>query len=260
MSPVLAFGDDRSAEADVCWDWVAGHSWDGWNLEIVTAEAPEDMHPVPEEEAELHVWEPPRPRNAGGLGFSSVEHLRAEVDPRLALISRPWDLVAIGPRGSGLLKRLHLGSTADWLLREPTSPLVIAHQPGPVRRVLFAADGSLHAGRALECLVSLPWITDTTVHVVAVQDGRIDAETAAANAEKVLTALDVDAASVIRSGRPTHTILDLCRELAPDLVVMGARGISGLKRVVIGSTTAAVAGSTDHSILVAHAWDGTEAD
>lgn len=255
MSPVLAFGDDRSAEADVCWDWIAGHTWEGWNLEIVTAHAPEGMHPVSEEEAHLHHWDPPQPRRADGLGFESVEHLRADVDPRLALISRPWDLVAIGPRGSGLLKRLHLGSTADWLLREPTSPLLIAHEPGPVRRVLFAADGSPHAQRAMECLVSLPWITDTTVHIVSVDDGRVDAEKAAVSAERALGEVDVETALMVRSGRPTHAILDMCQELSPDLVVMGARGITGLRRVVIGSTTAAVAGSTDHSILVAHAWE-----
>jgi nucleotide-binding universal stress UspA family protein len=65
---------------------------------------------------------------------------------------------------------------------------------------------------------------------------------------------------MISSGRPTHAILEACQELSPDLVVMGARGITGLKRVVIGSTTAAVAGSTDHSILVAHAWDAAELD
>lgn len=260
MRSVLAFGDDRSAEADVCWEWISGHSWQGWSLEIVTAEAPEDMHPVSEEEAHLHPWDPPQPRDTGGLGFDNVEHLRAEVDPRLALISRPWDLVAIGPRGSGLLKRLHLGSTADWLLREPTSPLVIAHQPGPVRRVLFAADGSPHAQRAMDCLLSLPWITDTTVHVVSVDDGRVDAEKAAVDAETVLEGASVDTELSVRSGRPTPTILEACRELTPDLVVMGARGITGLKRVVIGSTTAAVAGSTDRSILVAHAWEPHQSD
>lgn len=260
MSRVLAFGDDRSGEADICWEWISGHSWPGWDLEIVTAKAPEDMHPVSEEEAHLHPWDPPQPREADTLGFGSVENLRAEVDPRLALISRPWDLVAIGPRGTGLLKRLHLGSTADWLLREPTSPLVIAHQPGPVRSVLFAADGSPHAQRAMDCLISLPWITDTTVHVVSVDDGRVDAERAATDAGRGLDEASVDSKVEVRSGRPTHTILEVCRELSPDLVVMGARGITGLKRVVIGSTTAAVAGSTDRSILVAHAWEPHQSD
>lgn len=259
MTPVLAFGDDRSAEADVCWDWIASHDWDGWHLEIVTADPPADMHPVPEEKARLHPWVPPRPRESDGLGFDSVEHLRGEVDPRVALIAKPWDLVAIGPRGSGLLKRLHLGSTADWLLREPTSPLVIAHRPGPVRRILFAADGSSHAQRALDCLSSLPWITETTIDIVSVDDGHVDAEAVVADAERSFADLDVETSSFIRSGRPTHAILEACQELAPDLVVMGARGIAGLKRVVVGSTTAAVAGSTDLSILVAHA-SGSEPD
>ncbi|MGD2042211.1 MAG: universal stress protein, partial [Acidimicrobiia bacterium] len=244
MSPILAFGDDRSTEAGICWDWIRAHTWEGWDLEVVTAEPPEDMHPVSQEEAHLHAWDPPQPRDAAGLGFGSVEHLRGEIDPRLALISRPWDLVAIGPRGSGLLKRLHLGSTADWLLREPSSPLVIAHHPGPVRSVLLAADGSPHAQRAMECLLSLPWVTNTRIRIVSVDEGRVDAQTAAEEAQRVFSAAGVETELMISSGRPAHAILEACQELSPDLVVMGARGITGLKRVVIGSTTAAVAGST----------------
>lgn len=253
MSPTLAFGDDRSAEADICWDWISSHRWDGWSLEIVTAQPPEDMHPVSPEEAELHPWSPPSPRSAEGRGFVSVEHLRAEIDPRVALIAKPWDLVAIGPRGSGLLKRLHLGSTADWLLREPTSPLVIAHRPGRVGRVLFAADGSEHAQRALDCLLSLPWVGESTVSVVSVDDGHVDVEAAAAGVESRLGDAGVSTERVIRSGRPARVILEECESRDPDLVVMGARGIAGLRRLVIGSTTAAVAGGTDHSLLVAHA-------
>ena len=149
MSPVLAFGDDRSAQADECWSWITSQRWDGWDLEIITAEPRVGLRPD-SEEAELNSWEPESPRDAGETGFGSVVNLHTELDPRAALIAKDWDLVAIGPRGSGLLKRLHLGSTADWLLREPTSPLLIAHESGPVRDVLFAADGSSHASAALD--------------------------------------------------------------------------------------------------------------
>ncbi len=256
MSPTLAFGDDRSAEADICWDWIVSHRWEGWGLEVVTAEPPGDMHPVPPGEAKLHPWDPPSPRAAADIGFVSVEHLRAEIDPRVALIARPWDLVAIGPRGSGLLKRLHLGSTADWLLREPTSPLVIAHRPGRVDQVLFAADGSPHARRALECLVSLPWMVRATVHVVSVDDGHVDPDEATSEVERRLAQAGVGSRRVIRRGKPARVILEECDAKNPDLVVMGARGIAGLKRLMIGSTTAAVAGGTDHSLLVAHAPGG----
>lgn len=253
MNQVLAFGDDRSPEADRCWDWIAAHNWDGWRLEIVTAEPPVGMHPVPPEEAELHPWEPEQPRNAEGHGFSGIEYLHAEIDPRLALISRPWDLVAIGPRGSGRLKTLHLGSTADWLIREPASPLVVPRQPGSVSKVVVGADGSAHARRAIESLASLPWLDGVTIRVVAVDDGRVDTGTAIEQATASLSSSGADVDGVTREGKPTDVLLDEIETTQPDLVVLGARGHGGIKRLVVGSTTSAIAGSTDRSILVAHA-------
>ena len=252
MSPVLAFGDDKSDEAGICWSWIQSHQWDGWRLEIVTAEPHPDMAPVDPEETELHPWEPDDPRPSGGAGFTDVEHLRAEIDPRVALISKSWDLVAIGPRGKGVLKGLHLGSTADWLLREPTSPLVIARQPEAVRSVLFAADGSVHARRALETFLLLPWARGLSVQVVSVDDGDTDTRGAQDEAISALSDVGVDTRRATLKGSPKKAILQEMDSSVPDMVVMGARGIKGLKRVV-GSTTAAVAHSTDRTLLIAHA-------
>lgn len=253
MSPVLAFGDDRSNEADVCWSWIQGQRWDGWRLEIVTAEPHPDMAPVDPEEAVLHPWEPDDPRTPAGGGFVDMEHLRADIDPRVALISRSWDLVAIGPRGEGILKGLHLGSTADWLLREPTSPLVIARQPERVHSVLFAADGSAHARRALGTLMKLPWVTDMSVRVVTVEDGQVDTTPAQEEATSALSEAGAQVAGDVLRGNAKKAILDEIEKFAPDMVVMGARGIKGVKRLVVGSTTAAVANSTDRTLLIAHA-------
>lgn len=253
MSPTLAFGDDRSGQADICWAWISNHHWDGWRLEIVTSAPRPGMVPVEPEEAELHPWKPEETRDTSDLGFVTVEHLRAELDPRLALMAKPWDLLAIGPRGSGLLKSLHLGSTADWLLREPTSPLVIARDPGPVREILFAADGSRHAKRTLETLTSIPWIEDVIVRVVTVDDGHVDTQAVLAEVGEVLQPAGARVEAVTLEGSPTHAIIEEIERSDPDLVAMGVRGVRGFKRLVVGSTTAAIAGATNHTILVAHA-------
>ena len=255
MSPVLAFGDDRSDEADICWSWIQSHTWEGWRMEIVTAEPHPDMAPVDPEEAELHPWDPDDPRPPGAAGFDDIEHLRAEIDPRVALISKSWDLVAIGPRGGGVLKGLHLGSTADWLLREPTSPLVIARQPESVGSVLFAADGSVHARRALETLLKLPWIRGLAVDVVSVDDKHTDTERAQDEAISALSEVGAEPRGRTLRGNPKKSILGEIDRTGPGMVVMGARGVKGIKRLVVGSTTAAVAHSTDRTLLIAHAID-----
>ena len=255
MSKTLAFGDDRSEGAGVCWEWIASHHWEGWDLEVVSAQAPADMHPVSSDQADLHPWEPQEPRDAPEADFASITHLRADVDPRVALISKDWDLVAIGARGSGLLKSLHLGSTADWLLREPTSPLLVAKRTGRVERVLVAADGSPHAARAIATLTSLPWLGATTIRIVSVDDGKVDTDGAASTASQALEQVGAHVETVTRRGNPTRTLTAEIHEWGPHLVVMGARGHSGIKRLVIGSSTAAVAGMSRIALLVAHATD-----
>jgi nucleotide-binding universal stress UspA family protein len=211
------------------------------------------MAPVDPEEAVLHPWPPEEPRAAEGAGFLEVEHLRAEIDPRLALISRSWDLVAVGPRGSGVLKGLHLGSTADWLLREPTSPLVIARRPEVVRSVVFAADGSIHARRALDTLIKLPWVNGLDVRVVTVDDRHTDYAAAQEEALSALADAGADVRGDVYQGRPKRSILEEIEKVGPDMVVMGARGVKGIKRLVVGSTTAAVVHSTDCTVMIAHA-------
>ncbi len=259
MSHTMAFGDDLSSEADTAWEWISSHRWPGWNLEIVTAEPPGDMRPVEEEESRLHPWEPDDPRDPEGAGFDSVVHLRAAVDPRLALIEKPWDLVTIGPRGSGMLKSLHLGSTADWLLRQPVSPLLIARQKGRVRKVLVATDGSPHARRAVHTLAALPWLDDVAVHVMTVAERRFESDEAINSATDALSGSGVNVVdAVVRQGRPTHAIVDEVENVDPDLIVMGARGHGKIRRLVVGSTAAAIAGSLDRSLLVAHATEDEE--
>jgi hypothetical protein len=69
-----------------------------------------------------------------------VEHLMAEADPRLVLDSfTDAGLLAIGPRGAGLLKQLGLGSTAEWLIsaHRPLAPLAIIRSARPTRAVLL---------------------------------------------------------------------------------------------------------------------------
>jgi nucleotide-binding universal stress UspA family protein len=259
MTPVLAFGDDRSAGANKCWEWIVNQRWDGWRLEVVTAESSADLHPVEPEEARLHSWEPEAPRQAADKGFVAVEHLRADIDPRVALIAKTWDLLAIGPNADGRLKALRLGSTADWLLREPASPLVIARQEEPVNDVLLAADGSPHVRRVIDTLASLPWIEGVVVRIVAIDDGRTDTEIAVNEASTTLSAAGAELETVTRRGRPTNVIVEEIERTEPDLVVMGARGRGGFKRLVLGSTTAAVAGSIDRNLLVAHAGEGRPA-
>jgi nucleotide-binding universal stress UspA family protein len=256
----LVVGDDSSARADVVWLWVNNHRWPGWLISVVTARPPAEWTPLPPERTHLHPWEPPHPRAilAGGTE-TRVEHLLAEADPRIVLDSVPdATLVAIGPHGGNRLG-LHIGSTAEWLLHRPTTPLVVIRSARPTRRVLVCTDGSSHARRAAEAAATLPWIGQCEVRVLAVRTGSGDVDGGVA-----------DAVAALRAGGAEPTALILDREAYPaghgdvrgllleemttsgtDLVALGTAGSGGWRRAVLGSTASAIVHRAPCSVLVA---------
>ncbi len=248
----LVFGDDGSPAADVAWLFVNNHRWPGWRLEVVAAHMPEiPGKAFPRVDAELHAWNPPQSRKVfAEAQFAQVVELTAEADPRLVL-SRQSDLLVIGPRGPGLLKALHLGGTADWLLLHPPAPLLIARHGHTVRSVVLCVDGSPHVDRVTRVLAELPWADQLAVTILAVDDHRIDVDTATGNARKRLEAVGATVKVCVDSGKPTAIIHRHLADAPPDLVALGTRGLTGLRHLRLGSTASAVARTSTCSVLIA---------
>ena len=251
--PTLVFGDDGSPAADVVWLWINSHPWPGWRLEIVTAQNPPIGPPPTTEGATLHHWDPPTPRTPfAESAFAEVEHLTAQIDPRLAL-GRPADLLVVGPRGPGLLKALHLGSTAEWLLQHPIGPLIIARSGHPAQKILVCHDGSPHAQRTVQCLTNLPWIAGVAVTILVVDDGRSDTEHAGTMARCEFDTVGISSEILRVDGRPTAAILEAIEQRVPDIVALGTRGLTGMRRLHLGSTAGAIAHAAPCSVLLASA-------
>lgn len=260
-APRLVVGDDGSAAADVVWLWVNNHRWPGWRISVVTAVAPPIGPPVGAERGTLHRWEPPHPRVLF-TDEAEVEHLFAETDPRLALDScSDAALVAVGPRGGGLWKKLHIGSTTDWLTgtHRPLAPVVIVRSARTTRDVLLCTDGSDHAETALEALLALPWLTTCRVAVLGVDDHTNQTGAAVARAAERLGAHGVTRVTHEVVSALPHTaefdvrsvILTTIADRSPDLVAVGARGTGGIRGLLVGSVAAAVVNHAPCSVLVA---------
>jgi nucleotide-binding universal stress UspA family protein len=261
-APILVFGDDSSAAADVVWLWINNHQWPGWRISVVTASKPPLGAPVGPERSTPHPWEPPAPRRL--LATSNgvhVEHLMAEADPRLVLDSfTDAGLLAIGPRGAGLLKQLGLGSTAEWLIsaHRPLAPLAIIRSARPTRTVLLCVDGSLHARRATKTLIQMPWLSGARVTVLGVADGSPGVERGVDDAARLLESHGITEVNThlaraipqVATSDVRSTILKAIDNTSPDLVVMGPRGLGGLRRAALGSTASAVLRHAPTSVLI----------
>lgn len=250
---LMVFGDDGSPGADVAWLWVCTHQWEGWRAEVVTA-APATLPPEPSGSSpEPKEWDSPHARlRVSQSALASIRHLREEADPRVVLGRRSdADLLVVGPRGLGHVKALLVGSTTEWLLHHPPAPLAIVRSAAPVRRVVACVDGSVHAQAAVDAFARLPWAGGTEVVVFSVYDGWSDIESGQAGALASLAREGVTATSMDVRGRGAHTILEQLDELRPQLVLLGTRGLTGWRRMTLGSTAGAVARATTCSVLLA---------
>lgn len=255
--PVLAFGDDRSPGSDLAWLWINSQSWAGWTLQALTAHLPPVGPPVRAEESTLHPSSEPAPRPTyTEAGFVHVDFLEATVDPRLMLSSRTDDsLLVLGPANEGL-GPFRIGSTTEYLLHDPPSPLLVARHGRPVRRVMVCADGSPHAARAAAAFTTLPLAASADTFVVAVDDGRTDPHAAIQSVTEALHPTVVPNGVRHRTGKPHREILEQAQSDDVDLIVLGTRGLSALRRLTLGSTAGAIARSGTASVLTAQAIGG----
>lgn len=245
----LTFGDDGSEACDRVWSWIVSHPWPGWDIDVVHADAdPAQMQWG--QPPERRTGQPQGDRPTADLEANRVEFTEASADPRAFLAEVSTDLLVVGIKKRGSLESTLVGSTAEWLLHHPPSPLALVRRSDRVERVLVCADGSGHAERAARALQSLPWVGECTITVLTVDDGSTDPDAARMMAQ-VLADRSASVDHEVRAGQATETVLQAVSDLSVDLVVMGTRGLTGWKRLRLGSTASAVVRSTGCDHLVA---------
>lgn len=249
----MVFGDDGSPSADVAWLWINCHAWTGWRLDVIHATDPVAVAASPVR-PQPRAWTPPNPRRAfSEAHLQEVHLLTVDEDPRVALV-RPADLLVIGPRGRGFLKAMHVGSTAEWLMAGPPTPLVVARHGRTTRSVVVCHDGSANADAATRALCRMPWTAGVTATVVAVKDGRADIDAAIEMGTTSLQEVGATVRKLVLHGEPVDELLRyLGQHDDPDLVVLGTSTLSGVQRLALESPSNVVAHSTQHSVLLATA-------
>lgn len=185
----------------------------------------------------------------------------------------PADLVVLGARGGGTLRRLVLGTAADRLLRQLHLPVLVVRNPATraYARVLVALDFSrwsapaLQAARRIAPGAPLVLLTVTQVpfedklRFAGVQEETIAhyRQRARAQALQNLHALAHDAGllptdwtSVVMEGEAWLCIVQAEQEQACDLVVLGKQGRSAAEDLLLGSVTRHVLAEGSADLLV----------
>jgi nucleotide-binding universal stress UspA family protein len=217
-------------------------------------------------------------------GWSCSSEIRrgdpAEEIARSAEALQP-DMIVLGAHGYKGVRHLLLGSVSDRILRHshcsvlivrPSPALsapVAAGQPVPWR-ILVAYDDSRPATAALDLCASLPLAENTDISVVGImpmihgyrqdirqqlddiwrqqKDARQKTLEAAVTTRQWSTTHVT--AKLLESTDVSHEIVNLAREQASDVVVIGDKGRSALQRFLLGSITGYVTGHAPCSVMV----------
>lgn len=122
------------------------------------------------------------------------------------------------------------------------------------RRVLLASDGSEQSVAAAEGLAARPWPEGSEFRIVNVEEpwlirpGTVihDVETVG----RVLVSAGLTATVAALSGNPKEVILEEAKKWNADLIVVGSHGRRGIKRLLLGSVSEAVAMNAHCSVVV----------
>jgi len=173
-------------------------------------------------------------------------------------------VIVVGWRGHGPVSRLLLGSVSRAVVREAICPvLVVNRRPKHLRQLVLGIDGSPNARRAVGLIAEIPPPPGNSVTLVTALEAislpshallpasvrsRVMLELEAFKGELAVTArreLDQAAATlrgsrwqvrtILRSGAPLAMLLATVKQTHGDVLVIGARGVSGLERLLLGS-------------------------
>ena len=144
----------------------------------------------------------------------------------------------IGKRGEAAdFETMALGSNVDRVVRATNRPILIASRAfKPIRRFLFAYDGSPPAGRALQRLLSKSVLDGLDCHILGVGSGGSIRKGLGAAAE-ALRRSGFAVTEHLLEGEPEAEIMKSVADHEIDLLVLGKSGSSRLRQLFIGSTT-----------------------
>jgi nucleotide-binding universal stress UspA family protein len=191
------------------------------------------------------------------------------------------DLVVVGSHNRSALGRLTLGSVAQRVLDYAPTSVRIARSntrpEGSPVRLVAGEDGSPGAEAALSALVARAWPAGSTVLLVTAIDPLMSTATASSRSRArrwvksgdpnelawiqrmnqssvdTLRAAGLNVSPVVTCGDPRKTLLEEAERLRADCIFVGAWGVRGIERLLLGSVSTAIAARARCSVEVVRA-------
>ncbi len=181
------------------------------------------------------------------------------------------DLIILGSHSKGLIERILIGSTSERVARYCHKPLLILKGKAPegFKKVCLAHDLSKHAQSAFEFFLNLiPPEEDGRLTLLHMEE-TIELPMVDALTEGLIKKIEKEKINYLNSllerakekgwkaelvvkkhSNTADGIVEFVKEGDYDLLVMGSRGLSDLKRVLLGSTSSQVLRRVEVPVLI----------
>jgi nucleotide-binding universal stress UspA family protein len=172
------------------------------------------------------------------------------------------DLVIIGNRAGHQSERYALGSVTEKIARHADCSVLIVKKKALLEKILVAVDGSKHADKALEYAIQIAKNFRVDLALLHVEDDKLIrvggpqvldcigtvGECILENAAKNIRG--VPFGKFLKYGNPAETILKMAHKGNIDLIVVGSRGVSSVKRFLLGSVSDDISMHARSSVLI----------
>ena len=188
--------------------------------------------------------------------------IRRSEDPSDTILNlakeRPFDLIVIGNRAETRAERFELGSTSEKIVLYSKTPVLIVKRKTKMSKLLVAVDGSEQANKALKYASNLAMEFKAKVTLLHVSESklanlepeavRIVGENILSDAATNFEGIDLD--KRLEYGSPAQNIIKVASQENYDLIILGSRGLSSVKRYLLGSVSEDASMHARRSVLI----------
>lgn len=205
-----------------------------------------------------------------GVPYRIVQEIGHPVEEIIqASIREKADMIILGSRGLSRWKALMMGSVTDGVIHQASCPaLIVRGYPTLFRSILLAADGSdssVHAAQLatgfaskLDSSLTILNVTETHKRPPGVTErGQLLEELSQQIMKRIEETIipialkeDVHVSMRQINGHPARTIAEFADDNDNDLIVMGRRGRSPIKSLLLGSVSDRVSHLAHCSVMI----------
>jgi nucleotide-binding universal stress UspA family protein len=213
-----------------------------------------------EEEATAHLESIKARATKEGVRCETIFHESIEASEAIVdeATEKRVDMIVIGRHGRKGLAKALMGEVAAKVIAHAPCKVLVVPKAARIeyRNILVATDGSAHSNAALtEAIAIAKRCGSHLIALSAMRDEteRREAENYVNKAHDLAQKEGVSAETVTPIGRSFDVIVETAGGRGVDLIVMGTYGKTGVKKLLMGSSTEKVIGNAGCAVLVVKA-------